>query len=76
MKIFQEERGMKVLNATWYTPFTKYGIIIGIVKVDDYGEIKYYIGLGEGEVEEWDIAMVLDNGSRFYPEVFEVEEKP
>lgn len=74
MKIFQEEMGMKVLNATWYSPLTKMGIVIGIVKVDDYGEIKYYIGLGEGEVEKRDIGMVLDNGSRFYPEVFEVEE--
>lgn len=67
MKIFQGGNKMrKVLSATWYTPFTKNGIIIGIVKVEDNGEIKYYIGLGEGQDEKWDIDMVLKNGARFY----------
>ena len=61
----------KVLNATWYSPLSRAGIIIGIVKIDDYGEIKYYIGLGEGKVEEWDIDLILESGARFYPEVFE-----
>lgn len=65
----------KVLSATWYTPFALSGAIIGIVKVEDYGKIKYYIGLGEGQDEKRDIDMVLRNGARFYPEVFK-EAKP
>lgn len=77
MKSFQgENKKRKVLSATWYTPFTLSGAIIGIVKLEDYGEIKYYIGLGEGQDEKWDIDLVLKNGARFYPEVFEEVEKP
>lgn len=60
----------KVLSATWYNQFALSGAIIGIVKVEDYGEIKYYIGLGEGQDEKWDIDLVLRNGARFYTEAF------
>ena len=68
------EKMRKVLGATWYTQFALSGAIIGIVKVEDYGEIKYYIGLGKGQDEKWDTDMVLRNGARFYPEVLEKRE--
>lgn len=60
----------KVLGANWYNTLSKTGFIIGIVKVEDYGEIKYYIGLGEGQDEETDINMVLEKGTRFFPAAF------
>lgn len=44
----------KILGANWYNTLSKTGFIIGIVKVEDHGEIKYYIGLGEGQDEETD----------------------
>lgn len=62
--------GKKVLSAVWYNLWSKAGKIIGIVKVEDFGEVKYYIGLGKGDDEDQDIKLVLSNGSRFYPEIF------
>lgn len=61
----------KVLGAVWYSLWSETEKIIGIVKVDDFGEVKYYIGFGKGKDEDQDIYMVLYNGSRFYPDIFE-----
>ena len=58
---------IKVLDAWWYGT-------IGIVKVDTGFEVKYYIGTGYGKDEKEDIEKIVKYGSRFYPEVFEVEE--
>ena len=58
---------IKVLDAWWYGT-------IGIVKVFNGFEVKYYIGTGYGQDEKEDIDKILKYGSRFYPEVFEVEE--
>ena len=55
---------IKVLGAWWYG-------IIGIVKVFNGFEIKYYIGIGYGQDEKEDIEKILKFGSRFYPEIFE-----
>ena len=60
----------KVLRAIWYNTLSKTGFIIGIVKVEDHGEIKYYIGLGEGQDEKTDIDMFLEKGTRFFPASF------
>ena len=59
-----------VLGAVWYSLWSETEKIIGIVKVEDFGEVKYYIGFGKGDDEDQDIQMVLYNGSRFYPEIF------
>lgn len=59
---------IKVLDAWWYNGN------IGIVKVFNGYEVKYYIGIGYGQDEKEDIDKILRCGSRFYPEVFEVEE--
>lgn len=61
----------KVLSAVWYNLWSETEKIIGIVKVDDFGDVKYYIGFGKGNDEDQDIQMVLYNGSRFYPDIFE-----
>lgn len=61
----------KVLGAVWYSLWSETEKIIGIVKVDDFGDVKYYIGFGKGYDEDQDIYMVLYNGSRFYPNIFE-----
>lgn len=61
----------KVLGAVWYSLWSETEKIIGIVKVDDFGDVKYYIGFGKGYDEDQDIYMVLYNGSRFYPDIFE-----
>lgn len=61
---------MKILGATWYSPWTTNLDIIGIVKVNDYGEIKYYIGTGAGENEQEDIENIVEKGAKFYPEYF------
>ena len=58
---------IKVLGTWWYGT-------IGIVKVFNGYEVKYYIGTGYGQDEKEDIDKILKHGSRFYPEVFEVEE--
>lgn len=58
---------IKVLDSWWYGT-------IGIVKVYTGFEVKYYIGTGYGQDEKEDIDKILRFGSRFYPEVFEVEE--
>ena len=59
---------IKVLDAWWYNGN------IGIIKVYTGFEVKYYIGTGYGQDEKEDIDKILKYGSRFYPEVFEVEE--
>lgn len=59
---------IKVLGAWWYNG------TIGIVKVFNGFEVKYYIGTGYGQDEKEDIDKILKHGSRFYPEVFEVGE--
>lgn len=59
---------IKVLDAWWYNG------TIGIIKVFNGYEVKYYIGTGYGQDEKEDIDKILRFGSRFYPEVFEVEE--
>ena len=59
---------IKVLGAWWYSGN------IGIIKVYTGFEVKYYIGTGYGQDEKEDIDKILKYGSRFYPEVFEVEE--
>lgn len=58
---------IKVLDAWWYGT-------IGIIQVFNGYEVKYYIGTGYGQDEKEDIDKILRFGSRFYPEVFEVEE--
>lgn len=58
---------IKVLGVWWYGT-------IGIVKVFNGFEVKYYIGTGYGQNEKVDINKILKYGSRFYPEVFEVGE--
>lgn len=55
---------IKVLDAWWYGT-------IGIVKVFNGFEVKYYIGTGNGQDEKEDIEKIVKFGSRFYPEVFE-----
>lgn len=60
----------KGLSTIWYNTLSKTGFIIGIVKIEDCGEIKYYIGLGEGKDEDADIDMVLEKGTRFFPAAF------
>lgn len=60
-----------VLGAVWYSLWAETEKIIGIVKENDFGEVKYYIGFGKGNDEDQDIQMVLYNGSRFYPDIFE-----
>ena len=57
---------IKVLGAWWYGT-------IGIVKVFNGFEIKYYIGTGYGQDEKEDIEKIVKYGSRFYPEIFERE---
>lgn len=59
---------IKVLDAWWYNGN------IGIIKVFNGYEVKYYIGIVYGQDEKEDIDKILRCGSRFYPEVFEVEE--
>lgn len=61
----------KVLGAVWYSLWSETEKVIGIVKVDDFGDVKYYIDFGKGNDEDQDIYMVLYNGSRFYPDIFE-----
>lgn len=65
---------MKVLNAVWYATFTGNVDLIGIVKVDDGFEIKYYIGTGNGKDEYKDIKRIIEYGDRFYPGVFKERE--
>ena len=57
-------------QATWYN--TGNGDLIGIVECTDpiTKEIKYYIGIGEGDSEEQDIKEIKEWGAKFYPEVF------
>lgn len=54
---------MEVLDSIW---FTSGAHCIGIVKMKtEYGEIKYYIGLGAGNDQEADEQHITHFGARF-----------
>ena len=59
---------IKVVDSWWFTDIS--GKVIGIVKTKDTlsGEIKFRIGNGYGLNKDEDVAMVINLGSRFYPE--------
>lgn len=55
----------KILGSTWFNT-------VGIVKVEnEYGEIEYFIGVGEGYSQREDEIKIADWGSRFDPAVLE-----
>lgn len=70
---------MKIIKTVWYSLFTYNPHTVGVVKVEDDGEIKYYLGTGLGIESKKDAKQIVENGYRFYPEIFceckdEVEE--
>ena len=55
---------MKILDVKWFCGRST----VGVVRVqDEYDGIKYYIGTGEGHVEEADMQYIADWGSTFPP---------
>lgn len=66
---------LEVINATWYTPWTGNLEVIGIVKITNGFEEKYYIGTAKGDNEQEDIKQIIKFGARFYPETFKEEQK-
>lgn len=59
----------KIVDSWWYTDSS--GKVIGIVKTKDTlsGEIKFRIGNGYGLNKDEDIAMIINIGARFVPEM-------
>lgn len=54
-----------VVESVWYNK-------IGIVTVvDDFGNQKMYIGLGDGFNQEDDEQQIAAYGTSFYPEIFQ-----
>ena len=63
MKPQDKERStMKILDSVW---FTQYAHCIGIVKVQTYDEIKFYIGVGNGRDQKADEQFIAERGARF-----------
>lgn len=58
----------QVLDTFWYYPAFSGRTNIGIVKVRDGYETKFFIGAVSGIDEKKDIEDILVRGSRFYPE--------
>ena len=54
----------KVLDSIWFHEMGSFNPI-GIVKVDNGFEIKYYIGTCKGENEEVDNIKIMETGARF-----------
>ena len=54
-----------VIESVWYNK-------IGIVTVvDDFGNQKMYIGLGDGFNQEDDEQLIASYGTPFYPQIFQ-----
>lgn len=55
---------MEIIKANWYTTMSKK--CTGIIKARDIltNEIHYYIGVGDGESEEADIAKIIAYGTK------------
>ena len=55
---------MEIIKANWYTTMSKK--CTGIIKARDIltNEIHYYIGVGDGEPEEADIAKIIAYGTK------------
>lgn len=64
---------MKIIKTVWYSLFTENSHAVGIVTIDTGEEIQYFIGTGEGKSSKEDAKRIVENGFRFYPEIFEVE---
>ena len=53
---------MKILDVRWFAGHA----CVGVVRVEDeYDGVKYYIGVGEGHVEEADMQHIASWGSTF-----------
>jgi hypothetical protein len=53
---------MKIIGVRWFCGQST----VGVVRVqDEYDGIKYYIGTGEGHVEEADMQNIAEWGSTF-----------
>lgn len=65
---------MKIIKTVWYSLFTENPHAVGIVTVDTGEEIQHYIGQGEGKTSKEDAKKIVENGFRFYTEIFEVKE--
>lgn len=63
---------MKIIKTIWYSLFSKNHHAVGIVTVDTGKEIQHFIGQGEGKESKEDAKKIVENGFRFYPEIFEV----
>lgn len=64
---------MKIIKTIWYSLFSKNHHAVGIVTVDTGKEIQHFIGQGEGKESKEDAKKIVENGFRFYPEIFEVQ---
>ena len=65
---------MKIIKTVWYSLFTENPHAVGIVTVDTGEEIQHYTGQGEGKTSKEDAKKIVENGFRFYTEIFEVKE--
>ncbi len=57
------ERKYNVIDSIWFGK-------MGIVKIDNGFEIKWYIGEGEGIIKEDDEQKIAAHGMPFYPQMF------
>ena len=60
----------KILDAIWFHEMGSFKPI-GIVKIDNGFEIKYYIGTCNGENEETDRINIMERGAKFPAEAAE-----
>lgn len=66
---------MKIIKTVWYSLFTENSHAVGIVTVDTGKEIQHFIGQGDEKSSKEDAKKIVENGFRFYPGIFETNEK-
>ncbi len=60
----------KVIASIWFTPMIPPNKTIGIVKVNNWYQDKYYIGYGLWLNQEDDEQIIAQNWAPFFPESF------
>ena len=65
---------MNIKKIIWYSLFSPNPHAVGIVEVATDKGPQYFIGTGKGRTSKEDAKAIVENGFRFFPELFEVEE--
>ena len=58
---------MKILDVCWFSSNNTIGIV---ATKNEMGEIKFYVGLGNGFDEEVDCQHIANYGGKIYPQIF------